>query len=176
MRYLQFILLNLLTMQLCLGQEISQDGFVPIENLEAFTHPQFFYSDNCKWSNFNTNYLFLTLYNIPSHSSAPYSEANMNIIPANFDVGNAVKIIGKQDAFFKIIIQEGAPCDNNEDLVGREFWVKKGTLGTWIGNFNTENGEYEDTPLYKDKTTNSKIIFKLKPKDSVVIILDVQDN
>ncbi|MDR0790656.1 MAG: hypothetical protein LBO06_07655 [Bacteroidales bacterium] len=145
----------------------TSDTITLVPNLEAFTHPEFFYSTDCKCGMFNSDFFQLEIYN------TPYMPANSTIIPPNFEVGYSVIITGKQDDFFRIKFneEENPVYSQCEDC---DYYVKKGTLGTWIYNINDTNGEYEAIPIYKEPNTNSKVVANLKKENSVVIILDVQ--
>jgi hypothetical protein len=148
-----------------------QNDIVLLSNLEAFTHPQFFYDNNCKCSRFNSNFLWLDLYD------TLYTPVSSGAMPANFDVGHAVTITAKQDDFFRIKFFAIAPNDNDQHLDGKEFWVKKGTLGTWVANLNDSTGEYDPVPLYKDPSETSEINVKLDSvEETVVLILDICKN
>ena len=67
-----------------------------LDNLYAFTHPKFFFSLQCECNRFDFDNIYLSLYD---------TNANFvlrTIIPANFDVGHQVIIMGKKGDFFKI--------------------------------------------------------------------------
>ena len=149
------------------------DTLIPISNLTAFTHPKFFYSDDCECSRFNSNYLIQELYYAPTDSTVPYAQAPPGIIPANFDVGNAVIISAKQGDFFRINLSTIAPCDNNQEFDGKEFWIKKGTLGTWMYNYNDNLDDFDSVPLYEKPSLNSKIITQVEKENGVAIVLDI---
>jgi hypothetical protein len=172
MRYLQTILLNLIILPICLCQS-PEDDFILISNLKAFTHSQFFFSD-CKCSRFNSEYLWFDIYIIPTDSTFPYMRADefkIGILPFDFDVGYEVIITGKKDSFFRIEFNGEDPyCSRCKSHI---YYVKKGTLGTWVSNYNDSTGEYDLVPLYRESTTHSKIIAQLKPNNSAVIILEV---
>ncbi|WP_280764615.1 hypothetical protein [Parabacteroides sp. PFB2-10] len=95
-----------------------------------------------------------------------------SILPPDFETGYSVIITGKQGDYFRIKFnEEENPVDSQcEDC---DYYVKKGTLGTWVKNYNDATDEYMDVPLYEKPTTNAKIIVQLKQEDSVVIVLDV---
>lgn len=174
MRYLQIILLNMV-IPFCVCQS-PQDNFIPISNLVAFTHPQFFFSKDCECSRFNSEFLLFEIYKSPNDSTFPYMKADANILsilPPNYDSGYGVIITGKDDDFFRIEFKDIDPiCP---ECTIHLYYVKKGTLGTWIANINDSTGEYNPVPLYEDPATDSKIITKLKPEDSVLLILDVNE-
>jgi hypothetical protein len=144
-------------------------------SLTAFTHPQFFYSNDCKCGMFNPNFFQLKIYYFPTDSIIPYTEANSNIIPPNFEVGYSVIIIGKQRDFFKIIFNEETHplCYQCNDST---YYVKKGTLGTWIYNYNDSIDDYAPVPLYEKPSLDSKIITRVKKENSVAIVLDIDGN
>lgn len=137
------------------------------DSLYAFTHPMFFYSMQCECSRFNFDYIYLSLYD----TNAQYSVRT--VIPANFDVGHGVIIVDKIGDYFKIKFCPGARGDYEQDLVGKEFCVAKGQLGTWLYNFNETIGEYDSIPLYETPSLNSKIITKVESENSVAVILDI---
>ena len=144
-----------------------------IPNLAAFTHPQFFYSNNCKCCKFNFNFFQLEIYNRPTDSIIPYQRANHYIIPPNYEAGYSVIITGKQGDFFRIKFNEDEHpiCYKCNDS---SYYVKKGTLGTWIYNYNDSIDDYDFVPLYEKPCADSKIINKVKKENSVVIILDIE--
>jgi hypothetical protein len=95
------------------------------------------------------------------------------IIPPNFEVGYSVVIKGKEKDFFEINFDE---IENpvNSQCKNCTYYVKKGTLGTWVLNSNDSTREYDPVPLYKESSIHSKIVARLKPKkDVVVLILDI---
>jgi hypothetical protein len=150
------------------------DSLIPLPNLTAFTHPKFFYNNGCKCGMFNPNFFQLEIYNKPTEITIPYERANSCIIPPSFEVGHSVIITGKQGDFFRIKFNEEEENPVNSQCKGCTYYVKKGTLGTWVYNYNYGTDEFEPVPLYKEPCKNSKITTMLKGKDSVVIILDIQ--
>jgi hypothetical protein len=153
----------------------SPDTLIPISDLNAFTHPRFFFSNDCKCSRFNSEYLWLEIYKTPTDSHIPYQRANPSIVPLDFDAGYSVVITGKQGDFFRIRFNEKVDTVNSQ-CKDCYYYVKKGTLGTWVFNGFDSTGEYKSIPLYNDTSSNSKVITILKPEDSIVIILDIRDN
>ena len=156
-------------------KKMFSDTLVPVPKLEAFTHPQFFFYGDCGM--FNPDYFQLKIYNMPTESNIPYGRANSYIIPPNYEAGYPVTITGTQGDFFSIKFGEDFGyshpiCYNCADTT---YYVKKGTLGTWVDNFDGEN--YLDVPLYEKSDTSSKVITKLKSEDDVVVlILDISEN
>ncbi len=141
------------------------------DTLYAFTHPKFFYSMRCECSRFDFDYIYLSLYD----TNAQYE--TRTIIPANFDVGHSVTIVGKRENFFKIKFCEGiAKGDYEQDLVGKEFCVLKGELGIWLYNYSENLHSYTEVPLYDKPSPHSKILSLVDVESSVAIILDVSDN
>jgi hypothetical protein len=143
------------------------DSLVSVPNLGAFTHPKFFYSDDCDCSRFNFDFIYLTLYDTSTNFTLG------SAIPPNFDVGHSVIITGKQGDFFRIKFQEGVQGDYEQYLVGKEFCVEIGTLGTWIYNYNDSIDKYDSVPLYEEPSLNSKIITRVEEENSVAIVLDI---
>lgn len=143
-----------------------------VSTLTAFTHPKFFYFNDCKCGMFNPKFFQLEIYYIPTDSTIPYARANPSIIPPNFEVGYSVIITGKQGDFFRIKFNEEKHplCYQCNDST---YYVKKGTLGTWIYNYNDSIDDYDSVPLYEEPSVGSKIITKVKKENSVVIILDI---
>lgn len=156
-----------------LGMFFLSKGFGCANNsdtLYAFTHPKFFYSSQCECSRFNFDYVYLFLYD----TNARYGIRT--IIPANFDVGHEVIIVGKVGEYFRIKFRAIAPGDYEQDLDGKEFCVAKGDLGTWLYNYEKKTGRNIDIPLYETASYDSKIISFVDSKNNVAIILDVKDN
>lgn len=164
MKKISFILLFIFILNPNQGQET--DTLIILPKLKAFTHPEFFYSDDCYCSDFNFDFIYLDLYDSLTHF------VQETVIPPNFDVGHPVMIIGKQGDFFKIIIEEGAPPYYEQQVVGKEFFVKKGTLGTIIYNYN-DSIDPVPVPLYEKPSSNSAII-QIEEINGVAIILDIQ--
>lgn len=158
-----YSVISLLTFFFTICQE--PDTLVPIYNLNAFTHPKFLFSSECECSRYDFEYFHHYYFDslidtIDFHKSKP-------LMPPNLDVGHDVSILAKQGSYFKVKLLSGAPNDYCQDLVGNEFWIKKGELGTWIYNFN------DSIPLYEKPSLNSKIITKVEPSNSVAVILDI---
>jgi len=155
----------------------SSDSLISTPNLEAFTHTKFFFSHDCRCGMFNPNYFQLEIFNMPTDLSIPYTPANSYIVPLNFEIGHAVIIIGEQSDFFKIKFNDKFG-DNpiNSQCIDCSYFVKKGTLGTWVFNFDNSTQEYVPVPFYQKPCENSKMITRLKKDDSVVVILDIQEN
>ena len=167
-----FILLFINLFMVC--QE--PDSLVPVPNLTAFTHPKFFYSNDCKCGMFNPDFFQLEIYTTPTESiNLPYNPGSLWIIPPNFEVGYSVIITGKQGDFFRIKFNEEKHplCYQCNDS---SYYVKKGTLGTWIYNYNDSIGDYDVVPLYEEPCVSSKIITKVKKENSVMVILDIEEN
>lgn len=166
-----FILLFVNLLMVC--QE--PDSLVSVPNLAAFTHPKFFYSNDCKCGMFNPNFFQLEVYNMPTDSTIPHQPANSYIIPSSFEVGYSVIITGEQGDFFRIKFndEEHPLCYQCNDS---SYYVKKGTLGTWIYNYNDSIDDYDLVPLYENPCLDSKIITKVKKENSVVIILDIKES
>lgn len=140
------------------------------DSIYAFTHPMFFYSMKCECSRFSFDDIYLSLYD----TNARYIVRT--IIPANFDVGHGVVITEKKGDYFKVKFCPGVCEDYEQDLVGKEFCVTKGELGTWLYNYDKKRGCYIETPLYERASSESKIISFVAPENGVAIILDVVDN
>ena len=166
MNGITLLLINLLTTI----QVQTSDSLINVPNLEAFTHADFLFSEECDCSRYNFDYIYLPLYSEPTDSLPTYS-----VIPANFDVGHRITIIGKQGDFFKIIIEEGTPHDFEQQLVGKELFVKKGSLATWLIRYNGNTHDYISVPLYAEPSLNSKIIEQVAPENSIARILDIKD-
>ena len=83
----------------------------------------------------------------------------------------------QQSDFFKIKFNDKFG-DNpiNSQCIDCSYFVKKGTLGTWVFNFDNRTQEYVPVPFYQKPCENSKMITRLKKDDSVVVILDIQEN
>jgi len=144
----------------------AQDSLVPLPDLKAFTHPKFFVHD-CKCGMFNPKYFQLEVYKKTTDPDHP----DVWIIPPCFEYGHAVSIIGKQGDFFRIkfIDEEYHPiCYNCSDTI---YYVKKGTLGSWVFRFNFDTYDFDDeVPLYNKPHENSKTVAKLKTGEWVVIL------
>ena len=149
------------------------DSLTSVPNLAAFTHPKFFTND-CKCGMFNPVFFQLEVYKRPIESTVlPYNSGSSWIVPPNFEVGYSVIITGKQDDFFRIKFNEVEHplCYQCNDS---SYYVRRGTLGTWVYNYNDSIDDFDSVPLYEEPSLNSKIITQLKGKDSVVIILDIE--
>ncbi len=144
------------------------DSLIDVATLNAFTHPKFFYSNDCECGMFNRDFFQLELFD----SINPVQKTNCYIIPPSFETGHSVVIIGKQGYFFKIKFNEEKHpvCHECKD---NAYFVKKGDLGTWIYNFNDSTNKYDSIPLYEKPSLNSKIITKVEPSNSVAVILDI---
>ena len=150
----------LLFTNLFLVFQISADTFVSVPNLTAFTHLKFFYND-CKCGMFNPTYFQLEIYKTPTEfTNIPYNSGSSWIIPPNFEVGYSVIITGKQGDFFRIKFdeEEHPLCYQCNDS---SYYVKKGTLGTWVYNYNDSIDDFVSVPLYEKPCVNSKIITKI---------------
>lgn len=137
------------------------------DTIYAFTHPKFFYSEQCECSRFDFDYIYLSLYDT---NAKPISRM---IIPANFDVGHQVTIIEKKGDFFKVKFYKIAPEDYEQDLDGKMFCVERGDLGTWLYKYDEKTDSYVDVPLYENPSYNSKIVSYVY---GVAIILDINEN
>ena len=147
-----------------------QTASAQLDNLYAFTHPKFFFSLQCECNRFDFDNIYLSLYD---------TNANFvlrTIIPANFDVGHQVIIMRKKGDFFKIKFCEGVPGDYEQDLIGEEFCVQAGDLGTWLYNYNKDTNLYIEVPLYEKPSLDSKTSAILDIGNSVAIILDISGN
>jgi hypothetical protein len=164
-KLLLFLLLVTPILKLSLSQEI--DSLVSIPNLNAFSHPEFFYSWKCDCCRYDFDLVYMQLYDTSTNFTVG------SALPPNFDVGYPVTIIAKQGVFFRIIFEEGIPQECEQHLVGKEYCVKKGTLGTWLSNYNN-NGiySYDPVPLYESPSLNSNIVTQVEP--GVAIILDIE--
>lgn len=141
------------------------------DTLRAFTHPRFFYSEQCECSVFNFDYIYLSLYD----TAAKHVEKT--VIPANFDGGHEVSIIAKKGNYFKIRMEEGAPKDCEQNLEGKEFCVEKGTLGIWLYNYDQNAECYQEVPLYEAPSCNSKVAVTVGiAEGSVGVVLDIDKN
>ena len=155
----------------------DSDSLISTPNIAAFTHPKFFYSIDCKCGMFNPNFFQLQIYNKPSEVSVPYERGNLWIIPPSFEAGYSVIITGKQNDFFRIKFNEEENLNPiYYDFTDSNYYVKKGALGTWIYNYNSDTKIFESVPLYKEPCRNSKIITQIKKEDCIVIILDTEEN
>ncbi len=144
------------------------DTLIEVPNLNAFTHPEFFYSNDCECGMFNRNFFQLEIFD----SITPTLKTNCNITPPSFETGHSVVIVGKQGDYFRIkFIEEEHPvCYECGDSA---YYVKKRDLGTWIYNFNDSSSKYDSIPLYEKPSLNSKIITNVEPSNSVAVILDI---
>jgi len=170
MNYFLFLFINMFTV----FQE--PDSLISVPDLKAFTHTEFFFSKDCKCGMFNPEFFQLEVYNAPNKlSNHPYNPGNTWIIPSNFEVGHSVIITGIHGDFFRIKFKEDEHpiCYNCQDSV---YYVKKGTLGTWIYNYNKNIEDFDLIPLYEKPDKDSKIITKIKKENSVAIILDIKEN
>ncbi len=156
----------LIFLELFLPQPL--DTFTDVSNLKAFTHPLFFYSNDCECGMFNRDFFQLELFD----SISPAKKTNCHIIPPSFETGYSIIIIGKQGDFFKIKFNEEKHpvCYECKDNI---YYVKKGNLGTWIYNFNDSVSEFDSIPLYEKPSLTSNIITKVEPSNSVAVILDI---
>ena len=135
------------------------------DTLYAFTHPKFFYSMQCECSRFDFDHIYLSLYDTNAQFQI------RTIIPANFDVGHMVTIIGKRGDFFKIkFCEKIAPEDYEQDLEGKEFCVQMGEIGIWLYNFSDELHSYIKVPLFEEPSPDSKILSLVDIESSVAII------
>lgn len=149
------------------------DSLVPIPNLAAFTHPRFFHTNDCNCGMFNPSYFQLEIYRAPNEATnLPYNRGSLWIVPPNFEAGYSVIVTGKQGSFFRIKFneEEHPVCYQCNDSI---YYVKKGTLGTWIYNNNKKIDNNDILPLYENPNTNSRIVAKVKQDHGVVVIIDI---
>jgi len=151
----------------------ESDSIVSAPNLIAFTHPRFFFSNECKCGMFNPQYFQLEVYSIPTDSVIPYHKSNAFIIPPSFEAGYSVAITGKQGDFFRIKFNDEVHplCHQCNDSI---YYVKKGMLGTWIFNYDNRKDDYESVPLYEEPSEDSMIIARVDQSINVVVIWDIK--
>jgi hypothetical protein len=159
-----------------ISQESNSQASIP--KLEAFTHPQFFFYNDCDCGMFNPNYFQLEIYRKPTESKIQNVRTYPSlIIPPSYEVGYSVIITGTHGDFFSIKFNEDLGFDHPicYNCADTTYYVKKGTLGTWVQNFDGKN--FLDVPLYEKPNTGAKVITKLKSEDDVVVlIMDISGN
>ncbi|HNY62253.1 MAG TPA: hypothetical protein PLH70_05005 [Bacteroidales bacterium] len=145
----------------CQGSDTLK--FIP--NIKATTHIKFFVHD-CKCGMFNPKFFHLE---VNTTANEPHNRTYW-ICPPDFEQGHAVIITGKQGDFFRIKFTDEVNPVCGEFCEDSSFFVKKGTLGTWVYNYDYDTRIYNVVPLYKKPHADSKIVAKLTDEGAVVIL------